>query len=289
MSIYRCDECELGFAYPIPPTELLNKYYKDIYRKNDRAHYTKKPADIKFTHWSNAQYAYISQFFNFDEAETVIDIGPGYGFLLREIAKNHPHLRLIAVDPDINSIEYLRNYSIEIEDLCYEIEGEKRFKGNRVDLIISSHSLEHMTSLDGFFKVSRGILKKSGSVFIEVPNCELTSHGYLPRTYDSPHLLFFTAKSFKKIADKYGFNYTNISTAGMSMKEEISLMKKLSNDTNNFPENIKYAAVQALKNILPVRVKNSIKSMIMDDSLPLELSHYQYGGDRWTIRALLHI
>ena len=285
MSIFRCEECMIALASPLPSNDSLSEYYEKVYRKSGRSHHVKSPEKIDFTPWSNAQYAYIAQFTDFDNIKTVLDIGPGYGFLLREIRRKHPHLRLIAVDPDVRSLEYLKNYEIETISILFEKEGHEYFSNEKIDLIITSHSLEHSANINEFFKVAIGTLSEGGGIFLEVPNCEFNEVGYLPRAYDSPHLLFFTIEAIKNICKKYQLNIVNITTAGMLMNREIELMKNYSKSVREPSANLFRKSLQALKSALPQRIKNTLKSFLNGSGIPIELSHYQYGGNRWTIRS----
>ncbi len=99
-------------------------------------------------------------------------------------------MRLIAIDPDINNIKYLERYGIEIKKTLLDLEEQIIDSILAPDLILSSHSLEHMSDPKIFFSKVEKILPKRGYLFIEVPNCPFTPNLYLQHSYDSPHLLF---------------------------------------------------------------------------------------------------
>ena len=64
---------------------VLDEFYSTIYRDAARQqNYFDKPEQIDFTALHNAQYCYISQFVDFQKVKSVLDIGSGYGFLLRD-------------------------------------------------------------------------------------------------------------------------------------------------------------------------------------------------------------
>lgn len=86
-----------------------------------------------------------------------------------------------------------------------------KFK-SKIDLIYSSHTLEHLPDPIEFFKSMTNILKEDGKIFLEIPNCR---RGILPNNYTEggcdgkvadSHLLYFTSDFFKKInANLYFF------------------------------------------------------------------------------------
>jgi 2-polyprenyl-3-methyl-5-hydroxy-6-metoxy-1,4-benzoquinol methylase len=125
------------------------------------------------------------QYSNLENAKNIIDIGPGYGFLLREVKKYFPHLNTYAIDPDVNSSKYLKEYNIKC---ISKIEDANVLEG--FDLIISSHCLEHYSDPNIFFLECEKHLKQTGNVFLEVPNCKFERSCYLDREYDGPHLHF---------------------------------------------------------------------------------------------------
>lgn len=287
IDIYQCKHCHCQYAYPLPSSDLLGEFYSKIYRNKNRYHYLKNPEEVTFSPWSNSQYAFISQFFDFDKANTIIDVGPGYGFLLREIRKYHPHLRLIAVDPDVTSLQYLQNYNIETQGMFFDKEGSSFFSDASADLIVSSHSLEHMTNLKVFFETSLNVLSDSGGIFIEVPNCEFNHSGYLNRSYDSPHLIFFTDNFLRSIAHDFDITAECMTTAGMPMKYELELMKKQYDNVRKKSFWDMQTALRQFSQFMPQKMKTAIKALVREDEQLANYYHHQYGGNRWTIRTFM--
>ena len=125
-------------------------------------------------------------------------------------------------------------------------------KKNYLDDKILSYLLYISTLIDlKIFSKFSEILNPGGSIFFEVPNC--TSEYFNGRVFDSPHLLFFTEESLKKISMKYNFDILNISFSSYSFskdhkyqKESHDLYNKLINSKISF-QNIK----NKIKNFLP--------------------------------------
>ena len=112
MDIYCCDKCKLIFAAPQPALEKLNEYYKNVYRRKDRPYYFPNPENQEPTDFHQSQYSYMSQFVDFSQIKSILDLGPGYGLLLREIKKRHKHIKIFAADPDTKSFEHLAQFDI---------------------------------------------------------------------------------------------------------------------------------------------------------------------------------
>ena len=98
---------------PLPSIEVIEYYYSNIYRKEGRAHFVANPNQAQPGAWQKSQYSYISLFTNLDLINNVIDIGAGYGFLLREINRQHKHLNLYTSELDTKACQYLSQYGIK--------------------------------------------------------------------------------------------------------------------------------------------------------------------------------
>lgn len=86
MDLYQCLECGLGFAHPFPDLSKLDHYYKEVYRKPLRPHYVKDPEKTNPGLWQRAQYAYLSQFVDFEKICSVADFWPWIWILTAIIA-----------------------------------------------------------------------------------------------------------------------------------------------------------------------------------------------------------
>ena len=62
----------------------------------------------------------------------------------------------------------------------------------KMDVIIISHVLEHVSDPKGFLSFANSFLKKGGALFVEIP-CNDFQH----KTIMEPHLLFFDKKPLK--------------------------------------------------------------------------------------------
>ena len=120
----------------------------------------------------------------------------------------------------------LQLFCTENDSYCEKILEERGYTNFKVfdeikqkfDLIITTHSLEHLSNINNIFKKFNEILNDKGYIFFEVPNC--TDKYWSGRPYDSPHLLFYTKKSFEKLAYMHGYEFINFSFSAYSFKQD---------------------------------------------------------------------
>lgn len=276
LKLYSCCSCGSTVAEPVPDESTLNRYYSEVYRQPGKPHYIANPELIEVPNWQKAQVSCISQFLNVDRCKSVADFGPGYGFLLREIRNQNQSASLFAIDPDKDSLAYLSNYAIDIVDQVP--------KNSQFDLIVSSHSLEHMTDPRSFMQYVNNLLDPNGIFFLEVPNCSIDG-GYLDRPYDGSHLNFFTLSSLEKLAISCGFHVKYISTAGRRWAEAKILMDQQHKSVSGGTSRSKGQRLKALLRRWPIVFRTA--KILLGKTEAYDFSDFHYGGDRWSIRAVL--
>jgi ubiquinone/menaquinone biosynthesis C-methylase UbiE len=112
-------------------------------------------------------------------AQTLIDIGAGNGYLLRQIHERHPNLKLTAFD-------IMEKGESEIYDYVRGNVESLPFPDKSFDVVTCSHTVEHLLKLDQCMKELVRIARKQ--VFIVTP-CQR----YFYYTLDE-HVNFFTFK-----------------------------------------------------------------------------------------------
>lgn len=136
---------------------------------------------------------------------TVLEVGSGTGELLHEIADLGLR-KVVGIDPFVpNDIAY-RNGARVIKAGIDEL-GE-HFPGEKFDLIMFNHSLEHSpTPFEDLVKVSR-FLKEHGELLIRLPvsGSEIAdAYGKYWWSLDAPrHIYLFSARSMDLVAKKCG-------------------------------------------------------------------------------------
>ena len=241
--LFHCEKCDLAFADPMPPLSKLDYFYKSIYRDFGRPHYTNL-SDLEEQLFSqkNMNYIqYLSSFVDFNRINNIFDYGSGSGDIGYLLSKKFNHLRLHTIEADSFSRKILekRNYQI------YESFGDIKIK---FDLIISTHVLEHLTNLEIFEKF-KNILKKNHYMFFEVPN-NLFKINFLKRPYDSPHLIFFSKKSFEKIEKKFDLKILNLTFSSFPIEKSFNYMKESKSKFENWNKERKIDLPQSIKNLI---------------------------------------
>lgn len=287
IKLYRCEECDFTFAHPMPSMNVLNDYYENFYRTPDRPPYflTGNIEDLKKECFADRNFnylLYLTTFLDFSKIKSIYDFGAGNGDVGYLLKKKFPHLKL---------------YCTESDKHCKEILNERGYKNftnideidEKFDLIISFHSLEHLsdTKIFSFFK---NTLSQNGHIFYEVPNTE--KKYFETRDSDSPHLCFYTKKAFEKINEIYGLKFVNFSYSYYTFEYDA----KVSKDARLGYEKLKNSSLpllkikQFLRKILPDKLiqfrrdLNKIKSINSEDRINNFINN---SGNNCYIRGLV--
>ena len=218
LKIYGCDDCDISFVNPTPEKKKINNFYKYIYREKNRPHnHEYNNSDRSYLDDRFLNYIlYLSTLLDFSKIREVFDFGAGIGDLGYLLKKKYPHIELYCNESDEHSINILekRGYKnlLELNKI------EKKF-----DLIISLHTIEHLEDLNPIYDLKK-MLRADGHLFIEVPNCPREKY-FDFRPYDSPHLIFFTKKSWEKIVQKMSFNILDLSYSSYDLDYAFKAMK----------------------------------------------------------------
>ena len=256
--IYSCKECDFSFVNPMPKDDKINYFYKNIYRSVNRPPYwmTENYDDIKNTYLDdrNLNYLlYLTTLVDIKKIKNLFDFGAGYGDLGFAIKKNFPKVDLFCSEND---------------DFCKPILNEKNYKNFenlndiniKFDLIITLHTLEHLTDINIFSKFYE-LLNKNGSIFFEVPNCP--DEYFQGRPYDSPHLLFYTKRSIEKIANIYNMNIKNFSFSYYSFEDDHQYQRESQNLYENLNKNLSFSKIKKIvKKITPKFLINFRRDLI---------------------------
>lgn len=142
------------------------------------------------------------------ENMTLVEVGCSAGFLLKRFRDYG--INVFGVEPSEKAVEFARrvNGIREIECCMLEdIEGA----GRLYDVVILIQTFEHFADpLNNLYKI-RGLLKKDGLLFIEVPNYYSPNGFYLFKfkgiNYPSPnHLFVYSRRTLGAFLRKAGFS-----------------------------------------------------------------------------------
>lgn len=243
--IYQCKECNFCFCHPMPKRSKLDEFYQKIYRAYGRPH-ENDLVDVRKNYKSFKNYdylKYLEKFINLEEINQLFDFGSGTGCLGYLIKENYEKVVINSAESDDYSKKILKERNYNNYENINDI--DKKF-----DLIISLHSLEHLTDLN-IFNNFKNLAKKNSYIFLEVPNCEFNS-SFKSRPYDSPHLMFFTKESLEKIAKKYSLEILNMSYCSIPLEENFQDMYKAKNKYENWKKG-------EIKDILKSLIRKTLK------------------------------
>lgn len=138
----------------------------------------------------------------------LLDIGSSVGILVK--LANENGWEAVGVDLDKNAIE-LGRQRFQVDLRCASLE-KARFKSESFDVVVLSHTLEHIQRFKNLIKEIGNILKRDGILIIEVPNIaglpvKLQKirgeawYGLDPRH----HLWHFTKKTIRRLLEDERF------------------------------------------------------------------------------------
>tara|TARA_B110000008_G_C16867184_1_gene523227 strand:- start:151 stop:1011 length:861 start_codon:yes stop_codon:yes gene_type:complete len=203
---------------PMPSEDQLQKFYSEIYWLSN-IYYKNNlliPRDIDhLTFLQDKIKNKLSSKINF------MNFGAGHGGISYLMASKNNHV--VNIEPsEISAFNYenFSSYKNINEFLNKKVEFEK------IDILYSSHTVEHLRKPLEFFKQILRVLKNDGVIFIEVPNCrksfvnENYAEGGCDGKITGSHLIYFTKDFFENLdseifyykEDNGGQKYTEVET-----------------------------------------------------------------------------
>ncbi len=251
--LYRCDDCDFSFVNPMPSLETLDYFYKNIYSSKERPPYwaTEDYEDQKvhYLEDKNLSYLlYLTTLIDFKKIKTIFDFGCSNGDLGHALKIKFSQLDLFCSESDLHCEKILKE------------RGYKNFENlnninQKFDLIIVTHALEHITDVNYIFNKFNDLLNLNGYIFFEVPNCP--KEYWNGRPYDGLHLLYYTKKSFEKLAEIHGFDFINFSFSAHSFENDRNYqIEDLKSVQNNFSF---YKLKRLIKKLLPKKIVRDLK------------------------------
>ncbi len=182
-SFLYCQPCSHGKLECIVPPETL---YAGDYR-------TKTSNSVGASHSVSSFYAFLRDFLDFSNFETVIDVGANDSSLLDKF----PEKRRVAVDPNASgSSELIREY-VEKADLA-------SFKRDK-KLIVSSHTLEHIEKPDVFLEKVSSIFCHGDILALQFPSLDYLVKDARIDQIHHQHIHYFSLRSTSLLLAKHGF------------------------------------------------------------------------------------
>ncbi|MCM8805113.1 MAG: class I SAM-dependent methyltransferase [Candidatus Omnitrophica bacterium] len=201
--VKKCFNCGLVFLYPVPDDNQLNDYYRNKYRKD----YCDPPAEERFYSDIPEAKLRLKRIKNELTKKTkLLEIGCGTGAFLKTIS---PYVNnVFGIEPDDESRQWIK------EKLNFDVVSdiENLDKGEKFDMVVMFHVLEHLPDPVNFLKKLKEIMKKRAKLIIEVPNVNdalialYQVKEFCKFYYQRAHLYYFSSHTLKKVLKKAGFN-----------------------------------------------------------------------------------
>lgn len=279
-----CNKCGLGSAAPVPRKIDLDNFYENNYRsKISPFHidFTSMIRPLKRDHRSISQLLLALQFKQLSNGDVFIDLGPGRGTSFEEINKMFEpnYLECWAIEYSLDAAAYYKQmYGVETHTNLNEM---TKLKKKQVDLLLSSHSLEHFTFNDAvnFLNDLHDSMTMNGCAIFEVPHVDLRIHEKV-RGGDDPHLLFFSKDSLKMLFEKCEFEVLFIETCGPKYNQNNG------NSLNHAFKNKLKTTLKKTLNIFPL-LGNVVSSIFSDQRIDLMNENFSYGGNRSYLRIVV--
>ncbi len=216
MPLVRCKNCGFVFVSSLPTDEEVDAYYKsDVFWQS------KMTTSVKydFPRWSDVfknnpslderrhrairQFNYIAKLKNFDNTLSILDIGAGFSPFLY-VCKQNKLKNLYAIEPSKEICDFLKKQGVSIAANTFEEWFEKN-ENKKFDLIVVSHTLEHLKYPGYFLSNISKYLTSNGVLYVEVPHRDDRHeiHGGL-------HFLFFNVATLRLALEKYDFQVIDI-------------------------------------------------------------------------------
>lgn len=209
-SVWYCPYSSMYFTWPILTTEEISYLYSHKYsgQKHLKEGHPRIASQVEFILEG-------MQKINFKKGYLrIVELGCSYGFLLKKLqATILPNARkhLVCVEPSrafaSQAQQRLADTNATVE-VVHSTWNSDAVANNSIDLFVSSHVLEHLPDICGFFKDLHSKLSPGGLIFSEVPNHSLK---YLQRIFGGEyHLTFPTAAGMEVVVSNSGFQMLDI-------------------------------------------------------------------------------
>jgi 2-polyprenyl-3-methyl-5-hydroxy-6-metoxy-1,4-benzoquinol methylase len=221
-----CPTCQFGQVHPRPERDHIPSFYRiNSYYTHDDGSADSRPEPLTLLDRLRIKLAWLNDpggemddawlQGHFRPGARVCDLGCGGGDLLARLSRlGH---EVVGVEPDAVAREIARGRGHKVlpgmaEELPEEVRGE------RYDVVVMSHVLEHCLEPRLAVSNAAGLLAERGILVIETPNNEargLERAGVLWPWLDVPrHLNFFTSKSLASICTDSGLSVQAVEYRG---------------------------------------------------------------------------
>jgi len=153
----------------------------------------------------------------------ILDAGCGYGFFVKHLSDHGFEADGIDIEP--NCVEYAKN-TLSLKNIYHSSLEQFNKADKKYNAIVSCDVLEHCKNPMAFIESCKGLLKKDGLLYLQVPNVIgfRIPYGYsLGLPY---HIWHYNPKSLKRLLEINGFEVLDYwtGTSGVINREEKKTM-----------------------------------------------------------------
>lgn len=180
--ICQCDGCKMQMISPMPPEDKWDAYNKSYFKNAHGGLNSSKWVEDYNIGVAKTRLNAFTKYLGEQKitVRSVLEIGPGQGYFMREFKDRLPNLDYFVVESDNSVHDELERYGADV------ISAADIQKIRPVDAVIATHVLEHTLNPIGFLRHYTSVLRPGGAVFIETPCLD---HEY--KDLHEPHMLFF--------------------------------------------------------------------------------------------------
>lgn len=211
--IVRCDEGKLTWLHPMPNNDDLAQYYDSAFWDNKNTTFQLSAGSTKEKNRAYYQYEFMKPFIDFShQIKDTLEIGAGHAGISYFIHNLFPETAISILEPD----ESFRNAHKDL-GICKDVLKDLKEIDKTYDLVLSSHSLEHVSNILEDISIITSSLRPNGYFFLEVPNAnDIYFKCY--RT-DIPHTYFFNKESIQRLATRFNLEVLDVGEFGPNKEE----------------------------------------------------------------------
>lgn len=252
-----CLECGSPRSKEVLRSESLENFYGNNYR---RLYHTSNGPDDDFFRdqfTRGLRLAKIVEPF-LESRARVLEIGCGAGGIVSAFLDRG--YQPTGIDFDVDYLEFGRSRGLDLRNTALEKWDEK------VDAIVLSHVLEHLTHPSEFLRSVGANLKENGILIVEVPNIFSLwrTYGGSLRTYlQYAHVFHFDRWSLRQVTQASGFKcmYSDSLTIGVYQKQ--------AQIAEDFPELESWQRLRRISSLIAFLLISRLLSLALLPSLKL--------------------
>lgn len=201
LNLYLCRHCSLIYASPymdeLSSGIFYRQYYRDLY-EGERTAGLQEIFDTRYREGGGI-LSFIESAVSPKKGGRVLEIGCSTGGQLKVFAD--ASYDVTGIDLDERYLQFGRQRGLRLINSTFE--DFARTSGEKFDLVVMSHVIEHMQGPPEALMLLRDMLGEGGCVFIEVPNIDLS---YIePAQFQFAHKWYFDTVTLSDLLERAGF------------------------------------------------------------------------------------